>query len=62
MAKRTRLKPMKSSNVNIRISDDLKEKVDYLKLLPGGITRFVEEAIRGVTIDRTLLAKLKQYK
>jgi len=47
--------PKKSSNINIRISDDLKDAVDYLKLCPGGLTKYIEDALRLVRIDRALL-------
>lgn len=53
---------MKSSNVNVRIRDELREKVEYAKLLPGGITRIVEEALEELPIDRELLARLKALK
>lgn len=47
--------PKKSSNINIRISDDVKDAVDYLKLCPGGLTKYIEDALRLVRIDRALL-------
>lgn len=54
------VEPMKkSSNINIRISDDLREKVEYIKMLPGGITGFIEDKIREVQIDESLLEKLR---
>jgi hypothetical protein len=53
------LADVKSFNINIRVSDDLREKVQYVKLLPGGITGFVEKKLREVEIDRELLKKLK---
>lgn len=45
----------KTSNINIRVSDDLRDQVDYLKLCPGGITKFIEDALRLVKVDRDLL-------
>lgn len=51
---------MKSFNVNVRISDELKPKVEYAKLLPGGITKVVEDALRKVKVDEELLVKLKK--
>lgn len=60
--KKARLPAMKSSNVNVRIRDELREKVEYAKLLPGGITRIVEEALEELPIDRELLARLKALK
>ena len=61
-SKKARLPGMKSSNVNVRIRDELREKVEYAKLLPGGITRIVEEALEALPIDRELLARLKALK
>lgn len=50
---------MKTFNINIRVSDDLKETVQYLKLLPGGITKYIEESLKKVKVDRDLMEKLK---
>lgn len=50
---------MKTFNINVRISDDLKETVQYLKLLPGGITKYIEESLKKVKVDRDLMEKLK---
>ena len=50
---------MKSSNVNMRVSDELRPVVEYLKLLPGGITRWFEEKLSEVKVDQELLQKLK---
>lgn len=50
---------MKTFNINIRVSDDLKETVQYLKLLPGGITKYIEECLRKVKVDKDLMEKLK---
>ena len=61
-SKKARLPGMKSSNVNVRIRDELKEKVEYAKLLPGGITRIVEEALEKLQIDRKLFEQLKNLK
>lgn len=60
--KKARLPVMKSSNVNVRIRDDLKEKVEYAKLLPGGITKIVEDALEALPIDRKLFERLKALK
>lgn len=49
---------MKSSNVNMRVRDDLRPVVEYLKLLPGGITAWFEEKLSTVEVDRELLDKL----
>ena len=47
--------PKKSGNINIRISDELKDAVDFLKLCPGGLTGYIENALRKVDIDYALL-------
>lgn len=60
--KKTRLPSMKSSNVNVRIRDDLKEKVEYAKLLPGGITRIVEDALEKLKINPVLEKELRKLK
>lgn len=56
------LKPMKSSNLNIRLEDDVRPIVDYLKLLPGGATKWVHDRLREVKVDEDLLKKLEQLK
>lgn len=53
---------MKSSNINIRLRDDLKEKVEFLKLLPGGITKWVEDQLEKVEIDRELMERIKRIR
>ena len=58
-AKKPKLRRMKSSNVNMRVSDELRPVVEYLKLLPGGITRWFEEKLSEVKVDQELLQKLK---
>ena len=50
----------KSSNINIRVRDDLREKIEYLKLLPGGLTGYIERKLDEVVIDQELVARLKQ--
>lgn len=50
---------MKTFNINIRVSDDLKETVQYLKLLPGGITKYIEDSLKKVKVDKDLMEKLK---
>lgn len=59
MEKKAKLQPMKTFTIGCRISEDLKPQVDYLKLLPGGITKVVEEALRKVKVDPELYKKLK---
>lgn len=58
----SRLKPVKSTNLNIRLEDDVRPIVDYLKLLPGGITRWIHDRLREVKVDKDLLKKLESLK
>lgn len=58
----SRLKPVKSTNLNIRLEDDVRPIVDYLKLLPGGITRWIHDRLREVKVDKDLLKKLENLK
>jgi hypothetical protein len=60
--RKAKLKAVKSFNVNIRVSDELRETVQYLKLLPGGVTAFIEQKLREVVVDRELMDKLKNLK
>ena len=48
----------KKSNINIRVSEDLREKIEYIKMLPGGLTGFIEGKIRDVEIDQKLVDRL----
>lgn len=48
----------KKSNINIRVSEDLRDKIEYIKLLPGGLTGFIEGKIREVVIDQKLVDRL----
>ena len=57
-----RLKPVKSTNLNIRLEDDVRPTVDYLKLLPGGITKWIHDRLREVKVDKDLLKKLENLK
>lgn len=50
----------KKSNINIRVSDDLKDKIEYIKMLPGGLTGFIEGKIREVVIDQSLVDRLNE--
>jgi hypothetical protein len=52
----------KTSTITVRVRDDLKEQIEYLKLLPGGLTKFIESSIAKVKVDRELLAKLNKLK
>ena len=48
----------KKSNINIRVSEDLRDKIEYIKMLPGGLTGFIEGKIRDVEIDQKLVDRL----
>jgi hypothetical protein len=48
-----------AKSIIIRIPDKLQPKVDYLKLLPGGISRFVKSKIEAVEIDKKLVDSLE---
>lgn len=50
----------KKSNINIRVSEDLKDKIEYIKMLPGGLTGFIEGKIREVVIDHSLVDRLNE--
>lgn len=56
------LKAMKSKNLNIRLEDDVLPVVEYLKLLPGGVTKWVHNRLREVKVDENLLKQLQQLK
>jgi hypothetical protein len=49
---------VKSVKVNMRLRDDLRHKVDYLMLFPGGLTKWVEEQLDKVEVDEELFKKL----
>lgn len=50
----------KKSNINIRVSEDLRDKIEYIKMLPGGLTGFIEGKIREVVIDQSLVDRLNE--
>lgn len=50
----------KKSNINIRVSEDLKDTIEYIKMLPGGLTGFIEGKIREVVIDQSLVDRLNE--
>lgn len=56
------LHSVKSTNLNIRLDDDVRPVVDYLKLLPGGITKWIHDRLREVKVDKALLKKLENLK
>lgn len=49
---------VKSVKVNMRLRDDLRHKVDYLMLFPGGLTKWMEEQLDKVEVDEELFNKL----
>lgn len=61
-AENSKSRSMKSSNVNMRVSDELRPVVDYLKLLPGGLTKWFEGQLRKVKVDKDLMDKLSRLK
>ena len=50
--------PVKSVKVNMRLRDDLRHKVDYLMLFPGGLTKWVEDRLDEVTVDEKLFERM----
>lgn len=61
-SKKARLTGMKSSNINVRIRDELRSKVEYAKLLPRGITGVVEDALEALKINPVLEKELRKLK
>ena len=55
---KTTITSVKSVKVNMRLRDDLRHKVDYLMLFPGGLTKWVEERLDEVQVDEELFNKL----
>lgn len=56
--KKANISGVKSVKVNMRLRDDLRHKVDYLMLFPGGLTKWVEEQLDKVEVDEELFNKL----
>jgi hypothetical protein len=56
--KKATIKPVKSVKVNMRLRDDLRHKVDYLMLFPGGLTKWVEDRLDEVTVDEKLFKRM----
>lgn len=54
----SRINAVKSVKVNMRLRDDLKHKVDYLMLFPGGLTKWMEDRLDEVEVDEELFDKL----
>lgn len=54
MAKRT-----KTKTLTVWYRDDLEEKVRYLKLKPGGLTAFIENALDGLKIPEDELKAMR---
>lgn len=50
--------PVKSVKVNMRLRDDLRHKVDYLMLFPGGLTKWVEDRLDEVKVDEKLFSRM----
>lgn len=56
--KKANISGVKSVKVNMRLRDDLRHKVDYLMLFPGGLTKWVEEQLDKVEVDEELFKKM----
>ena len=56
--KKATITPVKSVKVNMRLRDDLRHKVDYLMLFPGGLTKWVEDRLDEVTVDEKLFSRM----
>lgn len=56
--KKSTITPVKSVKVNMRLRDDLRHKVDYLMLFPGGLTKWVEDRLDEVTVDEKLFERM----
>lgn len=57
-SKKSTITPVKSVKVNMRLRDDLRHKVDYLMLFPGGLTKWVEDRLDEVTVDEKLFERM----
>jgi hypothetical protein len=42
----------------MRLRDDLRHKVDYLMLFPGGLTKWVEDRLDEVKVDEQLFKRM----
>lgn len=56
--KKATITPVKSVKVNMRLRDDLRHKVDYLMLFPGGLTKWVEDRLDEVKVDEKLFSRM----
>lgn len=56
--KKATITPVKSVKVNMRLRDDLRHKVDYLMLFPGGLTKWVEDRLDEVNVDEKLFSRM----
>lgn len=56
--KKTTITTVKSVKVNMRLRDDLRHKVDYLMLFPGGLTKWVEDRLDEVKVDEQLFKRM----
>lgn len=55
---KSKITPVKSVKVNMRLRDDLRHKVDYLMLFPGGLTKWVEDRLDEVKVDEQLFNRM----
>lgn len=55
---KTTITSVKSVKVNMRLRDDLRHKVDYLMLFPGGLTKWVEDRLDEVKVDEKLFSRM----
>lgn len=60
--KKARLPAMKNFTIGCRISEELRQKVEYAKLLPRGITGVVEDALKALKINPVLEKELRKMK
>ena len=49
----------KSKTMTVWYRDDLDEKVRYLKMRPGGLTKFIEDALDNLTIPADELKAMR---
>jgi hypothetical protein len=54
---KTNISGVKSVKVNMRLRDDLRHKVDYLMLFPGGLTKWMEDQLDKVEVDEDFFKK-----
>ena len=60
MAKsKTKLNGMKTKTLTVRYRDDLEDKITLLKCRPGGVSKFVEDALDKLKVTDEELKALK---